>query len=248
MPTADVRRIDGVAVHVTGSGPAVVLLHANGGSHHDFDAVDWPGHGDSEPVPTPSACGFADLLPGLLDALGAGPYTLIGNSLGGFAALRTTARRPDLVDRLVLVDPGGFTPRTPLTLGACRLFGTRGFAPTAMRLLPRLYLRRRTPTVAAIRSALADASRDPVRVQTFARLWRSFTDRRHDARPDAATVTAPTLLVWGTRDPVLPWVVDGRRARRALPRARVVTLPCGHQAFAELPLEFLAALHRFLDD
>jgi pimeloyl-ACP methyl ester carboxylesterase len=125
-----VRRVDGTAVHVSGRGPAVVLLHANGGSHHDFDAVvgtisrhatvfavDWPGHGDSASAPAPTACGFADLLPGVLDHLGAGPYTLIGNSVGGFAALRTAARRPDLVDRLVLVDPGGFTPRSPLALG-----------------------------------------------------------------------------------------------------------------------------------
>ncbi len=254
-----VRRVDGTAVHVSGRGPAVVLLHANGGSHHDFDAVvgtisrhatvfavDWPGHGDSASAPAPTACGFADLLPGVLDHLGAGPYTLIGNSVGGFAALRTAARRPDLVDRLVLVDPGGFTPRSPLALGVCRLLGSRRVAPVAMRLLPRVYLRRRTAAVAAIRSALDQGSRDPDRVRTFAALWRSFADRRHDARVDAAAVTAPTLLVWGTRDPVLPWLVDGRRARAALARAEVVTFPCGHQAFAELPADFLDALGRFL--
>ena len=146
-----------VAVHSAGSGPPVVLLHANGGSHHDFDAlieslamhasvyaVDWPGHGDSGTGAEPGACAFADLLPPILEGLGRGPYTLVGNSVGGFAAIRTAARHPHLVRNLVLVNPGGFTPRWPTTFIACRLFGWERFAPIAMRLLPRLYLRRRT--------------------------------------------------------------------------------------------------------
>jgi pimeloyl-ACP methyl ester carboxylesterase len=80
----------------------------------------------------------------------------------------------------------------------------------------------------------------------FAAIWRSFTDPRHDARPDAAALGGiPTLLVWGRRDPVLLWRVDGRRARRALPAAQVATFPCGHQPFAEVPEEFLARLADF---
>ncbi|MFM8237640.1 MAG: alpha/beta fold hydrolase [Actinomycetota bacterium] len=257
MPTT--RTIEGAAVHTTGSGPPIVLLHANGGSHHDFDAiipelsrhatvhaVDWPGHGTGDPIPEPSACGFAELLPAILEQLGEGPFTLVGNSVGGFAALRTAARRPDLVRNVVVVNPGGFTPRWPTTFLVCRLLGSLRIAPVAMRLLPRLYLRRRTPAVAAIRSAAVAASREPERVRTFARVWRSFTDPAHDARADAARITAPTLVVWGTRDPILPWMVDGRRARTTLRDARVVRLPCGHQAFAELPDEFLDATRVFL--
>ena len=235
------RTIGGVEVHTAGSGPPVVLLHANGGDHHDFDAVraelasrttvhaiDWPGHGDSAPIPEPSACGFAELLPTVLEELGDGPSILIGNSVGGFAALRAAARRPDLVRAVVLVNRGGFTPRWPTTFFACRLFGSERVAPVAMRVLPRLYLRRRTSAVDSIRSAEATASRDPQKVRTFARIWRSFTDRGHDARKDARRIRVPVLLIWGTRDPILPWWIDGRRARRALGEPQVVTLPCGH--------------------
>jgi pimeloyl-ACP methyl ester carboxylesterase len=258
--TSTTRYVDGVAVHSTGSGQPIVLLHANGGDHRDFDgitdelgrhatvhAIDWPGHGASDPISDPSACGFAELLPAILEQLGEGPFTLIGNSVGGFAALRTAARRPDLVRALVLVNPGGFTPRWPTTFMACRLFGSERIAPVAMRMLPRLYLRRRTPEVGSIRVAAVVASGDPARVRTFGRIWRSFTDREHDSRTDARDVDVPVLLIWGTRDPILPWLVDGRRARKMLHRSRVVKLPCGHQAFAELPTQFINALDEFLE-
>ncbi len=258
MGTA-IRSVSGVSVHVEGAGPSVVLLHANGGSHHDFDAVndaltthakvfaiDWPGHGESADTGAPGACAFADLLPSVLEDLNEGPYTLIGNSVGGFAAIRTAADRPDLVRHLIVVNPGGFTPRWPTTFIACWILGSKAIAPVAMRLLPRLYLKRGTSAVQAMRTAAADASHDPDKIRTFAKIWRSFTDRRHDARADAARVSCPVMLMWGTRDPILPWVIDGRRARRAFRDARVATLPCGHQPFAEMPEEFTMALSDFL--
>lgn len=256
---SEVRQVGEVVVHIEGAGPSIVLLHANGGSHHDFDAVidaltanakvfaiDWPGLGESAGSTAPGACAFADLLPSVLEDLNEGPYTLIGNSVGGFAAIRTAAERPDLVSRMVVVNPGGFTPRWPTTFIACWFLGSRAIAPVAMRLLPRLYLRRETAAVQAIRTTAVEASRDPAKVRTFAKIWRSFTDRRHDARADAAHVSCPVLLIWGRRDPILPWVIDGRRARRAFRDAQVVTLPCGHQPFAEMPEEFTLAMSEFL--
>jgi pimeloyl-ACP methyl ester carboxylesterase len=258
---SDIRTIDGVAVHTSGTGPAMVLLHANGGDHRDFEgvadrlaeratvhAIDWPGHGASAATDTPSACGFADLLPSLLEQLDGGPFVLLGNSVGGFAAIHAAGKRPDLVRGMVLVDPGGFTPRWPGTLIACRALGARLVVPWAMRVLPRLYLRTRTPEVVRIRDRAVAASQSPEARAVFGAIWRSFTDRRHDARAAAAAASAagvPTLLMWGRRDPVLLWAVDGRRARRAFPAAQVATFPCGHQPFAEMPEEFLAAIVAF---
>jgi pimeloyl-ACP methyl ester carboxylesterase len=256
----EVRRMQGVAVHVSGRGPGVVLLHANGGDHREFSevipalsrtctvyAVDWPGHGQSDPAPDPTAIAFADLLPLILSELGGGPFALIGNSVGGFAALRTAIGRPDLVSRLVLVNPGGFTPRTPFALVTCKIMGSGPVAPIAMRQLPRLYLRRSSGAVTAVKARAVEASQSPEAVRTFASMWRSFGDPKHDARRDVGWLTVPTLLIWGTRDPVLPWLIDGRRAAKAIPGATVVLLPCGHQAFLEMPPEFLDVVGPFLD-
>src|SRR3954469_20664685 len=99
-----------IACSVRGDGPPMLLLPANGHDRHAFDAVlpelsrhfrtvavDWPAMGDS-PAPTTdtpaSAPMMADLLEELVAALALGPVILVGNSIGGFAAVRLAARRP----------------------------------------------------------------------------------------------------------------------------------------------------------
>ncbi|MEI6701811.1 MAG: alpha/beta fold hydrolase, partial [Actinomycetota bacterium] len=165
--------IDGVSVHRSGGGPALVLLHANGGDANDFKAivdhlehnhtvfgVDWPGWGESEASEEPTALGYAELLPRILDQLPGGPFTLLGNSVGGFAAIRTAADRPDLVQSLVLIDPGGFTPNWFGTRLACLLIGSSPLAPWMMRVLPHFYLHRRTEAVRAILAHAKELSHD----------------------------------------------------------------------------------------
>jgi pimeloyl-ACP methyl ester carboxylesterase len=254
------RAIDGVVVHISGSGPDLVLLHANGGDHRDYDAivdglskswkvhrVDWPGHGESEVAPTASVWQFAELLPVLLTQLPGGPFVLIGNSVGGFAAIHTAAQRPDLVKGIVLVQPGGFTPNSLLSRAVCRLIGSQKLSAHAMRILPRVYLRNRTEATVAIQLRAKKAATNPESVRTFRSIWISFTEPRHDSRDNAKKIDVPTLLVWGTRDPILPWLIDGRRARKAFPLAEVVRFRCGHQAFAEVPDQFLENLGRFAE-
>jgi 3-oxoadipate enol-lactonase len=108
------------ALHRTGNGPPLVMLHCLGMDHHLWDclggladtyeliAYDLPGHGDT-PVPEPY--GIEDLsaqLLGLLDANGIGRAHVMGISLGGLVAQHFAATYPDRVDRLVLCDT---TPR-----------------------------------------------------------------------------------------------------------------------------------------
>lgn len=243
-----------------GSGPSLVLLHANGGDHRDFAAVvpaltesgwrvttlDWPGHGQTHRSEPETAVGFGELLAQTLDDLG-GEHVVLGNSVGGFAALHAAAHRPERVAGVVLVSPGGFSPRWIGTSLACRAFGSRRLAPTIYRNLPRLYLRDRNANVTAAIGRAEEASHSPDRIEVYASLWRSFTDPRHDARQLAAAVRCPTLLAWGTHDPVLPWQLDGRRARAALPHAQTITFRgAGHQPFIERPDEFLAGTAPFL--
>lgn len=249
-----------IHLETVGTGPSLVLLHANGGDQRDFAAIeprlvesgwrvttlDWPGHGRSPRSAPETAVGFGDTLIDVLEELG-GRHVLLGNSVGGFAALRAAAHAPDVVGGLVLVSPGGFTPRWPGATLACRVIGSPAVAPRAYRSLPRLYLRDRGPAVTAAIARAEEASRSAPNTEVFASVWRSFTDAEHDARPLAAGVRCPALLCWGTRDPILPWRIDGRRARTALPDAEVVTFEgAGHQPFIERPEEFLDRTRSFL--
>jgi pimeloyl-ACP methyl ester carboxylesterase len=258
LPEVEPELVDDVAIHITGSGPDLVLLHANGGDHRDFDAIvhvlekswrvlriDWPGCGRSTAVEDPSAYGFAEQLPAVLAKISKGPVVIMGNSVGGFAAISVASKYPELVRALVLIQPGGFTPRSPLALLVCRFVGSSRVSPWAMRALPRLYLRKQTDAVLAIQERAAVSASRKELVTTFASVWRSFADRRHDSRALAAQIGVPTLLVWGTRDPILPWLIDGRRARKALLNAELVSFRCGHQAFAEVPDEFLERFSAF---
>src|SRR5262245_15626363 len=108
-----------------GSGQPVVLLHGGGAGatgtsnyvrnidalaeHFHVIVPDRPGYGRSSKELDHSDP-FGDLafaIRGLLDALGIEKAHLVGNSYGGAAALRLAMDRPDKVDRLVLMGPGG---------------------------------------------------------------------------------------------------------------------------------------------
>jgi len=125
-----------IFVTEAGTGAPVVLLHgggagATGASNYarNIDALaehfrvivpDLPGYGQSSKQLDHSDP-FGDLafaMRGLLDELGIDKAHFIGNSYGGAAALRLAMDRPDKVDRLILMGPGG--------VGATRGLPTKG--------------------------------------------------------------------------------------------------------------------------
>jgi pimeloyl-ACP methyl ester carboxylesterase len=246
----------------TGTGRPLLLLHANPGDRRDWDAVvpdlardhrviavDWPGHGDTpapEPPSSATAMMYADALADFAAALDLRDAVVIGNSVGGYAAVRLALDHPHRVGALVLVDPGGFTPHGWVTRTFCAVKGREWVTRRIAGRFARRYLRRRTDVTRAM-IARADAERArPAQVAVDAAIWRSFTHPAHDLRARAAAVTTPTLLVWGRHDPVLRIDRDGAAARAAIPHARFVELDTGHAAYAEDPPAFLAAVRAFL--
>ncbi|MBC6456649.1 alpha/beta fold hydrolase [Actinomadura sp. HBU206391] len=250
-----------VVVTVRGAGTPVLLLHANPGDGRDYAAVvpalaerhttytvDWPGYGNSPAPPQPgttTAMAYAGILPAVVAGLGLRRTALIGNSVGGYAAARLAITHPEAVTALILVNSGGFTRHNPLTRAVARLKGTETMTRALVGRLPRLYLRERTPVVQEMLARDQARRGDRVGIAVEAAIWRSFTNAEHDLRSRAAQITAPTLLLWGTRDPLLGQ--DGRSARRSIPHATWHPLPTGHAPFAEDPQAFLAAVRPFLD-
>ncbi|MET8428562.1 alpha/beta hydrolase [Nocardia sp. NPDC004860] len=215
-----------------GSGSAVVLLHgggpgASGLSNYSrniealaqrFHVIvpDMPGYGQSSKWIDP-ADPFGDLaraVGGLLDELGVASAHLIGNSYGGAAALRLAMDRPEKVNRLILMGPGGVgTTRALPTAGLQQLLNYyTGGGPSREKLTRfiREYLVFDGDAVPEeLIEARYQASLDPAVVanpplrrpsgplalRTLLRMDFTRDSRLHK-------VEQPTLVVWGTGDKV----------------------------------------------
>jgi pimeloyl-ACP methyl ester carboxylesterase len=266
-PSARRVTVDGVglAVDDQGHGPAIVCLHAIGHGAGDFAALrarlaprwrviapDWPGQGrsDSDRVP-PSAVRYADLLAGLLDACAVERAVLLGNSIGGAAAIRYAAAHPERVAALVLENPGGLDPaddalgRTALAaMVAFFAAGARGAAwfPAAFAAYYRLVLQR-APAAAQRRRIVASAREIAPLLRDA---WIGFGRPEADLRALLPAVRCPVLVAWAARDQL----IQLRRCRPALgrfPDVHLETFPAGHAPHLETADAFEAALERFLE-
>jgi pimeloyl-ACP methyl ester carboxylesterase len=258
VPTLTTRTSE-VAYTEAGTGRPIVLLHATLHDRRDFDpiveqlarryrviAVDWPSHGESVSIDDISGPLLADVLEDVVGALHLKDVVLIGNSVGGSAAARLAITRPKLVAGLVLVNTGGFVPNNPFTNAFCRLMGTERVARRVLPRLVRAYMKPQTPNDERIVTRAVDRARTDEGVRTAAALWRSFARPEYDLRPNAHCITAPTLIVWGDRDPTLSLRI-GRATHRAIPRSDLRVLHTGHVVFSSDPTGFLGLVKPFLE-
>ena len=258
--------VDGttLAYAARGDGIPIVCLHATGHAKEDFSAlgdrvagpyrwiaVDWPGQGASGRDHRPaSATRYAELLARLLDALGLDAPILLGNSIGGAAAIRCAADHPTRVRALVLANPGGLAPVDAPTRAFCRMMTAFFRAGTRRRrwFRPAFALYYRTvlaaPGAHARRAAIVAGGYDVAPV--LAEAWASFARPEADLRRAFAGLRCPVLLAWATGDRVVT-LGRARAAIASLPHAELHTFRGGHAAFLEDPAAFDTALGGFLD-
>jgi len=255
--------VDGVRLAVTysGSGAPVVCLNAIGhdaqdfaplaariGDRFEFICIEWPGHGDSgTDREGASAARYAQLLGGALQTLAVDAPIIIGNSIGGAAAVRYASRHP--VRALVLCDSGGLVAVTPTIARFCGLFsrffaaGARGAAwyPRAFAWYYRLVL----PTPAAAHQRKRIVARARALAPTLRDAWASFGRPDADIRDVAAELDVPIWVAWARRDKVIP-LAACRPAIERMRRARIDTFDAGHAAFLEQPDAFAQGFVAFV--
>jgi len=264
----DLIEISGIRLHVRDSGPydrpALILLHGFGSSLHtwvpwaedlssDFRVIrfDMPGSGLSSADPNAdySDARSLQVLTALMDHFGIARTTLIGNSMGGRIAWTFAAACPDRVDKLVLISPDGFA-------GHGVDYGKRRAIPSTVRLmrfvLPKPLLRMN------LVPAYADPDKltDPIVTRYHdlllgpdvrdAMIARMEQNELVDRQPLLRTIKAPTLLLWGDRDGMIP-LANSNDYLKELPDSRLVVLPgLGHLPFEEAPRTALVPLRSFL--
>jgi pimeloyl-ACP methyl ester carboxylesterase len=238
----------------------VVMLSSGAHDRHDFDrlrdllpddfrsiAPDWPGHGESPPGSEPAtAMGFADAAEELVAELAPKGAIVLGNSVGGFAAARLAIRRPELVRGLVLVDSGGFLPRSPQVRVFCSLMARPRFLRAIYPWFANRYMRPQGDEDRRVRDVGIATTRQGPGLTAVAGLWRSFSSPEHDLRQEAAAIRAPTLVVWGKRDPVIP-ARAGRTIMATVPDAQLELLDTGHAPQVSDPDGFAALLIPFAE-
>jgi pimeloyl-ACP methyl ester carboxylesterase len=252
-------RVGDVAYTDAGAGRPILLLHATLHDRHDFDAIveplarqhrvialDWPSHGESQPAQDITGPVLADVLDDVVDALRVKDVVLIGNSVGGSAAARLAITRPELVAGLVLVNTGGFVPNTLLSKVFCRLMGTPAVTRRVMPRFIRAYMKPQSAGDDRIVQRALTRARTDDGIRTAASLWRSFGTPEYDLRGRADRIVAPTLIVWGDRDPTLS-VRIGRATHDVIPGSELHVLHTGHVVFSSDPDGFLRAVEPFLD-
>lgn len=273
---SDLRRVGPWQLHVRDSGqptavhdgapaqPAVVLLHGFGSSLQTWDAwaqglaathrvvrIDLPGSGLSPPDP---AHDYRDerslqMLIALLDDLGLPRASLVGHSMGGRIAWTFAAKFPERTDKLVLVAPDGFASfgfeygkpmAVPATLGLMR------------HVLPKPLLRMNLQAAYAQPDSLSDAVTTRYHDLILAPGARqAMLDRLaqtvlQEPGPLLRQIRAPTLLVWGEADAMIP-VSNASDYLQAITGSRWVSWPnVGHLPQEEAVQLSLKAVGAFL--
>ncbi|WP_212723095.1 alpha/beta fold hydrolase [Nocardioides jishulii] len=260
----------------SGEGPVVLFIHGILGSQHNWKHLvdqlddsfrvivpDLFGHGASaKPMGDYSLSSHAATLRDLLDRLEVETVTLVGHSLGGGIAMQFFYLFPERVERLVLVASGGLGREVSPWLRSATL-------PLAEQVLGLVASDWMTTKVDRIGRRASHLGWKPgADVGAMWRGFRSLSDRE-SRRAFLATTRAvvdvggqtvsahsrlgdvvppPTLLVWGSKDRVIPaW--HALKARESVPGIRVELFEgASHFPHLDDPERFTALLREFVAD
>ncbi|NPC55204.1 alpha/beta hydrolase [Caenimonas sp. S4] len=274
-PPSRFLEVNGLNVHLRDEGPhndpvPIVLLHGTSASLHTWEGwtqalrdkrrvirFDLPGFGLTGPNPENdySTEAYVQFVRAVMDKLGVQRFVLAGNSLGGQIAWSAAAAMPDRVDRLILVDASGYPPESMTTPQSIPL-GFRIAATPGLRLLSRYTLPR-----GVVESTLRSVYGDPSKVTPeLVDLYSDMTLRRGNRKALSRRIEqgytgnvgllkqiqAPTLVLWGGKDRLMP-LEFGQRFVRDIAGARLVVFEdLGHVPHEEDPSRTVDEVRRFL--
>jgi pimeloyl-ACP methyl ester carboxylesterase len=254
-------------------GTPVLLLHGLNGcvenwrwnigalaGRHRVLAMDGPGHGLSQPDERSLNLSFMrDLVMEFVRSQGYEHGNLVALSGGGLVALKLALDRPQFIDKLVLADAAGLgrgiNPRM-------RLFSMLPPLPPRLAAQPLGREQLRAWLLSAFFKN-PDALTNPMLDDFYANIRREHTmhsaaklmrwgvnlwGQKYEFSRQLRKIQAPTLIIWGKQDRMIP-VRHGYRAASRIPGARLVVFdPGGHLPMLEHPAHFNEAVAQFLDE
>jgi pimeloyl-ACP methyl ester carboxylesterase len=270
-PAAFVQ-VDGMNVHYREEGNPldslpIVLIHGTASSLHTFDEwtatlkknkrvvrMDLPAFGLTGPFPDRnySIDHYVSFIEDFLSSRGINRCILGGNSLGGHIAWRFTIKRPEMVDKLILIDAAGYPTESisePIAFKIARI-------PVLNKILtfitPRFVVESSVQNVYADKSKISESLFDRYFDLTLrAGNRQAFVDRMsaaYDAKylNQINRIQQPTLVLWGEKDSLIT-IPSAYRFHRELPNDSLVILKnSGHVPMEESPVESLKAVLSFI--
>ena len=239
-------------------GVPVVLLHGLSDSWHSYEpvlaelpasmrvfALSQRGHGDStRPAQAYRYPDFAADVAGLLDARGIEAAVVVGHSMGSTIAQRYAIDFPARTMGLVLASSFHSLAKSPAARELLQVV-----AEMDDPVDPGFVREFQESTLA---QAVPDDFLDTVVEESLkmpAAVWKAVLqcNMADDFSSDLDTIEAPTLLVWGGRDQMVPRQ-DQQELLQAIPNAQLVVYEeAGHAIHWERPRRFAADLETFVE-
>ena len=252
-----------------GEGEPIVFIHGLSGSWQNWlenlpffaqkrrcIAMDLPGFGYSEmPREKISISNYARQVDALCEQLELGECVVVGNSMGGFVTAEMSIQYPRRVKSACLVAAAGISitnlRRRPLMTGA-RVIGALGATSAARTriMVSRPRLRWAFTNFVFRHPSLLEP--DLVYEQARGAGKPGFVDAldallSYDFRDRLPEIKAPTLIIWGEDDMLVP-VQDAHEFERLIPESRTIILKdTGHTPMLERPTKFNELLAEFVE-
>lgn len=263
MPRLDVNGV-GISYEERGSGPPLLAIMGYGTSavlwgdqHLDrlarsfrVIALDNRGTGGSEkrdePIEISTLAGDAAAL---LTAVGVEKAHVYGVSMGGMIAQEFALRHSERLNRLILgcTHPGGSVAVQAAPEVVALLGPAKGLTPR--EAVGRIYAAMTTEETRRDRTDFLDAMTDrlllrPTPVVTLVRQMEAI--QRFDVADRLGQIAAPTLVITGDRDVLVP-PENSRIIAERIPGAKLLVLPgAAHNFFWEAAGEAALAIEQFL--
>lgn len=265
--------IDGMAVHYRDEGNPndtipLVLIHGTSsflqtwdgwvgtlGTTHRTIRMDLPGFALTGPNAQQdySMKYYVGFLRQLLDTLGVKHCYVAGNSLGGSIAWHYALAYPEQVQKLILLDAGGYTAKGK------RSGGNLGFRIARMPVLNQVvrYVTPRGIVQKSLEQTYGDDSKiNDTLIDTYwqmtlragnrAALISRMTQKWQNQPQQIRNIKVPTLILWGELDQLIP-VEHAELFRRDIKGSQVIVYQgIGHVPMEEIPERTAQDVRKFL--
>ncbi len=239
--------------------PHIILLHGLGGQAENWSfvmpalsakyhviALDQVGFGKSDKPFIKYRIGtYTDFLDKFLTELKIEKTTLIGNSLGGWIGGFYATKYPNRVEKLILVDAAGLTPKV---IDYTKIYQLQSSTRDEVRANLKLIFANQAY---ASNDAVVDnfltqrvLANDGYAIDSITESIKrneDFLDKR------LGEIKADTLIIWGKQDGLIP-IEDGDRFKKGIANSQMLVIDnCGHVPMVEKFAEFSKAVLEFLE-